>query len=689
LRTDHSSGCFLFFSCSFIISDVNILPWYNFVSLKTRAAQKSATENVEANSAPSTADQEMANVADLTIVSVAADMSVKESILNYVVLQTVKSEGKCSSSNSWIVEGLLTDVITNTKTEVIVKLVEKDRIGKAENEFRIMNILYKDATPNHDYFIAPLSPSLLHGSKGQIQGHKGEDCTMYVGIAMEKGIRNMNSRVKGGSNLTINGAKLEAEKLLNIIIAADQAQVVLMDFKLSNIVLVADHNGLHLKAIDFDCSCQANDPISTDTSAFYSCPEVARWVIRGCLPSETPLASHKMDVMSYGLCVYEIATKVVYNGKSKSFWENGGVTCGQVDAHSVNMALASLTDEQVTANLEKTFVGAHYGNLRSFLQQALRVDPEARSSGVRLLNQSSFLGSAERTLDHTGLSAQVMVLGTQVTKQQNLMHFLFCHFLFDVFPLIFVILQLSRIEIKVDGLSEQLRRGFDTVGTTLDTIAAHVVGHLMNGDPKGIKTIEGVEALSEALKVQKGNGGVDDDALSKSITRIIEEQMSGMGDALCQDLEESLGNVLAKSNVRDGNDQPSRDDKLDALLVMVKSMQEKMDGFTDDFNRFNEISLEHYSAASKGRNVMPSSFFLLPDVTVDVDTSASLVSKMFNRARRLKDSVVKLGWNKVRVVFFCPVTLKIVQCGPYILASPTKELRRVASALKWGILLAK
>jgi hypothetical protein len=242
---------------------------------------------------------------------------------------------------------------------------------------------------------------------------------------------------------------------------------------------------------------------------------------------------------------------------------------------------------------------------------------------------------------------------------------------------------------KVDSLSDQLRRGFDTVGTTLDTIAAHAVSHLMTGDPEGIKTSEGVAALSEVLKAQKGRAGVDDDVLINSITRIIEEQMSGMGDALCKELEVSLGNVLAKSNASDGSDQPSRDDKLDALLVMVKSMQEKMDGFTDDFKRFNEISLEHYSAASRGRNVMPSSFLLLPDVTVEVDASASLVSKMFNRARRLKDSVVKLGWNKVRVVFFCPVTLKIVQCGPYILASPTKELRRVASALKWGILLAK
>jgi Protein kinase domain len=388
--------------------------------LQRRASQKGATENGAADSTSNTADQEMAIL--------AADISVKGIVLNYVVLQKLKSEGKCSSSNSWIVDGLLTDVFTNAKTEVMVKLVEKDRIGKAEKEFRFMNKLYKDSTSNHDYFIAPLSPLLLYGSKGQIKGHGGEDCSMYIGIAMEKGIRNMKEILQGGSNLTINGVKLDAEKLLNIIIAADQAKVVLMDFKLSNIVRVADHNGLHLKAIDFECSCKVNDPISADSTAFYSCPEVARWVTRGCLPSETPLASHKMDVMAYGFCVYEIASKVVYNGRSKNFWENGGVTSGQVDDHSVNMALARLTDEQVTANLERTFVGSHYGNLRSFLQQALRVDPEARSSGVRLLNQSSFLGGTERTLDHTGLSAQV-------TKQQIIV-LLLLHDFFNVFSLI-------------------------------------------------------------------------------------------------------------------------------------------------------------------------------------------------------------------------------------------------------------
>ena len=220
-----------------------------------------------------------------------------------------------------------------------------------------------------------------------------------------------------------------------------------------------------------------------------------------------------------------------------------------------------------------------------------------------------------------------------------------------------------------------------------------MVNHLINGDPKGINTSQGMTALSETLKAQKGSGGIDTDdlALSNRIAKIIQEQMSGMGDVLCQDLKKSLCNVLAKTNGSDGNDhdQPSRDDKLEALLVMVKRMQEKMDSFSDDFKKFNEISLVHYADASKGRNLMPSSFFLLPDVTVAIDSSSTRIEKMFNYAKRLKSSVVNLGWNKVRVVFFCPVTLQIVECGPYVLASPTNELRSVASALKWGFLLAK
>jgi hypothetical protein len=72
-------------------------------------------------------------------------------------------------------------------------------------------------------------------------------------------------------------------------------------------------------------------------------------------------------------------------------------------------------------------------------------------------------------------------------------------------------------------------------------------------------TLKGVAALNEALKAEKGRGGIE---LSNNITRIIEDQMLGMGDVLCQDLKRSLRNVLAFSDVRDGNDQPSREDKL-------------------------------------------------------------------------------------------------------------------------------
>lgn len=244
---------------------------------------------------------------------------------------------------------------------------------------------------------------------------------------------------------------------------------------------------------------------------------------------------------------------------------------------------------------------------------------------------------------------------------------------------------------KVDGLSEQLARGFDNLGTALATVTTHVVAKLIEGDKSALEISKGVAALNKALEDQKERGSIDDEALSKLITKIIEEKMLDMGKGLCEHLKESLGNVLAESHTSDVSDgeQPSSDDKLDALLVMVKGIQEKIDSFSSDFKNFVDISLDHYSTISKERNTMPPSFLLLPDIVVALDAKASRIDEMVNFGKRLKNKVVKLGWDKVKVVFFCPVTFQMVECGPYYLVSASKELQRAASVLKWGHLLIK
>jgi hypothetical protein len=115
-----------------------------------------------------------------------------------------------------------------------------------------------------------------------------------------------------------------------------------------------------------------------------------------------------MDVMACGLCLYELATAIVYNGKSRTFWENGGVAHGQpINDRSINIALSELTDAKVMSILEKTFHSAQFGNLKSFLIEALRVDSDARSTGERLLSNSSFLGGTDRTVDQKGIMAKV------------------------------------------------------------------------------------------------------------------------------------------------------------------------------------------------------------------------------------------------------------------------------------------
>lgn len=245
----------------------------------------------------------------------AANMHDNKSELDSVLLQKCITEGKSSSGNSWIVNGLLTDALTGIKTEVVVKLLNKDLIDRLKKEYRIMNVLHKK---DQDRFITPYS--FLDGSKGQILGYEGEDCSIYIGIAMEMGICSMREKLQEDSELSINDVKVYAEKLLKVVIVAAEAKVVLMDFKLANVVLVYDRRaGIRTKAIDFDCSRNLNELISTETSSCYSCPEVAKWVVKGCLSSETPKANSKMDIMAYGFCIFEIASILVY-GESKTFW---------------------------------------------------------------------------------------------------------------------------------------------------------------------------------------------------------------------------------------------------------------------------------------------------------------------------------------------------------------------------------
>lgn len=366
------------------------------VSLSVRS-EKSAPTEVMAHSSMNHSSSSPELTTPAIVRATTTDLST-------VVLQKRIVLGKSSSNKSWIVEGVLTNVDTGITREVMVKLFDKYFIERAKSEYRIMDILH---IKDRDRFITPYG--LMYGSKGQIIGHEGEDCSMHIGIAMEKGDCSLRDKVKEGSDLSINDVKLFAEGLLKIIIAAGKVRVVLMDFKLANVVLVFDRlGGVRTKAIDFDCSRDIGREISTETSANYSCPEVASWVVRGCPSSEVPLASSKMDVMAYGFCVYEMATALVYDGKSKTFWENGGVASGvTIDDQSVNISLNNLTDEQVKDNLERTFVGVQYGSLRSFLEHALYVSPEARSTAEWLLNNRSFLGGIDRTVDQKGFIAEV------------------------------------------------------------------------------------------------------------------------------------------------------------------------------------------------------------------------------------------------------------------------------------------
>lgn len=239
---------------------------------------------------------------------------------------------------------------------------------------------------------------------------------------------------------------------------------------------------------------------------------------------------------------------------------------------------------------------------------------------------------------------------------------------------------------KLDMLSEQLTKGFDSLGLALDTVSSQVIGQLIKGEEGALEVSKGMAELNKALEEQKRKKSIDGNKFSEMVAKIIEEKMSGVSEGLREQIKKSLDDVLFKSE----SDQLSMHKKIDAVLGMTKSMQEKMDTFMSDFKAFNDISLQHYSAVSKKDNIMPSSFLLLPHAeTPLLDSKASIGAKAINWGKRQKNKVVKLGWNQVRVVFICPVTLQKVDCKEYVLSSATDNLRQLAVAIKWGHFLIK
>lgn len=541
--------------------------------------------------------------------------------IDSVVLMRNISEGITSSGKSVVADGLFTAAHTVDCVAVKVKIFDATHVERARQEYRIMGKLHQ-AAPRH--FVRPYA--FLDGSLGQILPHSPKDkehCVAAMCLIMEKGTSDMREYFVNYQFDKIEGLAISSTFLDHLVLAS-QCSIVLNDFKPSNIVRVHDGSRYYLKAIDFDSSREEGQEMAAEATAAYCSPEVAREILarkRGEHPTVL-LARHKMDVMALGLIVFEIANNLT------SFWSS---QIPPITEHwDILNALAHLTDDDVKRSIEKSFPGSQFSVLRRWLEHALKVEPNDRASALELLHGHSLFGNKSITVDEKGLISQFNMGFNRLIENDNS--------------------NSAAILESIGELSNQLQGSLGLLGASLDSIALQVAlgSELQSKD---------MSALLQAVSQQKillQTGELNEQTLQAAVATAV----SHVEKSVRADINTSLNALMSSHG-------PSLTDKIDVLMDMVSSLQSQSERFAEEFKLFRSVSKDQsrmLALIEVQGNFMPLTFIVLPHLGISErqPTSASMIDKMRNSAKRKMTTVTRLLWEKSRIVFICPVTLQQV-----------------------------
>ena len=522
--------------------------------------------------------------------------------LHQSILDGFKSSGK-----SIILDGTYVKDSLSDHMPVKIKLFPTEHANRGEHEYKIMKKLHASSP---DQFVEPYA--FLRGP--HIVPYGPNDlvfCTSSVCIVMEDG-GDLDMRKFLIDQIMEDTKKMSLiGDLLNILVAAKKAKVVLNDFKPANIIRVYDikKRVIRLKAIDFDNSRYEGDQMTLEVSPSYCSPEVARAFLQSRKDkgkTSSLLASHKMDVMALGWIAYEICNDMT------SYWAVQGITS---DEEILN-ALTHLTDKDVEKNIEFTFPGDRYLSVRRWLIKALRVNPIERESADSLLNHHSLFSSKERTLDVDGFISKL----NEIQKDTK------------------------SIISSVADLSQQ-------VGDSLQRVAAQIA----LGSKQHTEDMAGlVQVLHQQKELIKKGATVDED----SIRAIVASAMINMEESLRKQISSSFREGLAESS---GSSQA---DNVNLLIDMVTSLMGQSEKLSQEFELFKSMSENQthlLTILEKKFNCMPLTFIVLPRFQpAKLAASASKTNKAINFIKRKTMSAFELLWTESTIIFVCPVTLKQV-----------------------------
>ena len=246
-------------------------------------------------------------------------------------------------------------------------------------------------------------------------------------------------------------------------------------------------------------------------------------------------------------------------------------------------------------------------------------------------------------------------------------------------------------------LSEQLSRSLDGLGRTFMDLRAAAA----NDE----KVEFGIAALASALEAHRQyltkHG---EDATGTMLSQAINDATAALDPALASNLQRCIVDVMSSSSTGSMNDNvpgstPTQDDKLDALMSVMRDMQGELRSVRELAHEQSDL----LKVIEKRGNKMPHTFIIVPDVGTeeshtDANQPQSMASKITKYLLRQKVEMMGLVWERSRLIFICPVTGQAVPCGPpcdphngkgYLIKVPSAMVRALAPALQWGVIFLK
>ena len=237
------------------------------------------------------------------------------------------------------------------------------------------------------------------------------------------------------------------------------------------------------------------------------------------------------------------------------------------------------------------------------------------------------------------------------------------------------------VHAHIDELSDQLSLSLNGMGVLLADLSERA----STGD---VKTEAGLAALLGALQTHQtdlAKGQAHDQA---HLTGLVRAAMTGMEETLTVQMQQCLTAVMEGNNDAATRDA-SANEKIEALVSVVTDLKEEV-------HSVHTLSLQQHELLriiEKRSNLMPHTFIILPRLQPIFDKTASTISKMKNCLLRQKVRLTGLVWEQSTLHFVCPITRKLVTCGPegngYPINMPRAWVRAMAPALQWGLFFLK